>query len=220
MQASVSAPLLSRIKSWQLIGLGVSGWITLYSVALITWSSNSTIIGNAQGGCFAAAMTLASMESRRHKNGGTTQADPLQWINAINTDQLNQILAQVMEKQEFRVETLHSNESEMGFGVRAVNAGRTWIFETGRWQEPVIDLHHVITTEENRKKILADLAIIVGTGTPDEAAEIFVKTHPIQLVTGEEFRNMLAAEQPPVQTSAEPATSLLDTNFPNDSETA
>ena len=60
MKKCASAPFLSRVKSWQLIGLGISGWCTLYSVAMITWGASSFKIGNAQGGCFAATMALAS----------------------------------------------------------------------------------------------------------------------------------------------------------------
>ena len=85
----------------------------------------------------------------------------------------------------------------MGFGLRAVKAGRTLAFETGRWKEPVIDLLHAKTTEENRSKIRADLAIIVGAGKPDEDTQAFVKTHKVKLLVGKELRDMFPDEKSP-----------------------
>lgn len=191
------APLLSRIKSWQFIGLGISGWCTLYSVAILSWGASSTIVGNSQGGCFAITMTLAGVEARRYQKGKSIPVDPLQWASMISTEHLNQVIAQVMQKREFRVERCQLVETEMGFGLRAVNGGRTLVFETERWKEPVIDLPHAQTTEANRQKVRADLAIIVGAGKPDEDAEAFVKNHSVQLLIGQELKAMLAVEKPP-----------------------
>src|SRR5271170_905257 len=124
MEVSISPPvLLSRIKSWQLVGLGISGWITLYSVAILTWGASCNLIGNAQGGCFATTMTLAGLEASRVKRRGSFPADPLQWIHGIPTEQLNQTLSRVMQKQEYQIEASHGLETEMGFGLRAVKAG-------------------------------------------------------------------------------------------------
>lgn len=198
MEASVSAPLLSRIKSWQFVGLGISGWVTLYSVAIITWGASSTIIGHAQGGCFATTMTLAGLEASRFRRGNSVPANPLQWIEGIPTEQLNQTLTRVMAKQEYRIETTNALDIEMGFGVRAVKAGRTVVFETANWKEPVIDLPHAQSTEGNRIIVRADLAVLVGAGTPDEETRIFAKSHPLQLLAGQELKNMIAAETPPV----------------------
>jgi hypothetical protein len=196
-----SAPLLSRLKTWQLVGLGISGWVTLYSVAIITWGSSSTLIGNTQGGCFAITLTLAGIEARRfQKRDAATPADPLQWVADFSTQQVNQTIARVVASQNFRVERSHKVETDMGFGVRAVNAGRTLVFETERWKEPVVDLPRAQTTEENRRKVMADLAIIVGAGTADEAAQLFVKNHALQLLLGEELKNLLDSA-PPLQTS-------------------
>ncbi|MEI7533642.1 MAG: hypothetical protein WCK57_04680 [Verrucomicrobiae bacterium] len=195
MDAQVSAPLLSRVKSWQLIGLGVSGWCTLYSVAIITWGASSNLIGNTQGGAFAATMTLASFEAKRYQKGGSSIFNSLQWINSIPTEHLNQTIAQAMCQREFRIETSSATERELGFGVRAVNAGRTMVFETGRWKEPVIDLRHARTTEGNRKKVFADLAIIVSAGKPDHDAKNFVRTQPVRFLTGKELKNLLRDEK-------------------------
>src|ERR1035438_4416181 len=63
MEVRNSAPLLSQVKSWQLVGLGITGWVTLYSAAIITWGTSSTIVGNTQGGFFAITMCLASLET-------------------------------------------------------------------------------------------------------------------------------------------------------------
>jgi len=204
MKARTSAPLLSRVKSWQLVGLGITGWVTLYSVAIITSGTGSTIAGNTQGGLFAVTMGLAGLEAKRFKKGNLTPTDPLQWTSGITTEQLNQTITLIVQEQGFRVEAPHATEASMGFGARAVKAGRTMVFETGRWKEPVIDLHHAKTTDENRKKVLADFAILVGAGTPDEDTRIFVKTHPVQLLVGKELKNMLVAEKPPVQTTENP----------------
>ncbi|HZI32456.1 MAG TPA: hypothetical protein VFF11_08940 [Candidatus Binatia bacterium] len=200
-----SAPLLSQIKSWQLVGLGISGWVTLYSVAIITWGAGSTLIGNTQGGCFAVTMTLAGLEARRfRKQGSPPPDDPLQWVNDFSTEQINQTISRAVAKQEFRVEPPHKIENATGFGVRAVNAGRTLVFETHRWKEPMIDLLHAQTTEENRRKVFADLAIIVGAGVVDEAARLFVRDHPLQLLIGEELKNLLDNENPPVKEKSDP----------------
>jgi hypothetical protein len=212
MATCVSAPLLSRVKSWQLVGLGLSGWCTLYSVAIITWGTSSVKIGNAQGGCFAATMALASVEARRYKKGIPIPADPLQWVNGISTDHLNQTIAQTMEQREFRVEPCQALETELGFGVRAINSGRTMVFETSRWKEPVIDVVHAQTTEENRKKVPAALAVIVGAGTPDEGAQTFAKTHPVSFLVGKELKDMLGAGKPAgekVGTAARPKIHLI-----------
>ena len=75
MDTNSSSPLLSRIKSWQLVWLGISGWVALYSAAIISWGASSFIVGNAQGGCFATAMALAGVEARRVK-----REVPLSWI--------------------------------------------------------------------------------------------------------------------------------------------
>src|SRR5580765_1697445 len=105
MQASSSAPLLSRVKSWQLIGLGISGWVTLYSAAII--GTCSTIAGNTQGGLFAVTMTLAGVEAKRFKKTRSTPADPLQWTSSVTTEQLNQTIEQLVQQQEFRIEAPH-----------------------------------------------------------------------------------------------------------------
>jgi hypothetical protein len=193
-----SAPLLSRVKSWQLVALGISGWCTLYSVAVITWGASSVKIGNAQGGCFAAAMALAGFEVRRYRKGIPTPIpeDPLQWISGVSTEQLTQVIAQTMQSREFRVEPCHPIETELGFGVRAINGGRTMVFETSRWKEPVIDEFHAQTTEENRKKTSAARAIIVGAGNPDEGALTFAKTHAISFLAGKELKDMFTVAKP------------------------
>jgi hypothetical protein len=199
MEANISAPLISRIKSWQLVLLGISGWVTLYSAAIIYWGTSSFIVGNSQGGCFATAMTLAGVEVRRFQRGSSIPMDPLQWAGGITTEELHQTLTQNLQKQELLVQAPHPFEAEMGFGLRAIKAGRTLVFETARWKESVIDLLHVKTTEENRKKIRADLAIIVGAGTPDEDTQIFVNTHPMKLLVGKELKDIFAVEKPPVE---------------------
>lgn len=186
-----SAPLLSRIKSWQLVGLGISGWIALYSVAILTWGAGSNLIGNTQGGCFAITMTLAGLEARRLKKKDSSPADSLQWISGITTEEVNQTIVQFVKRQAFRVEKSHQSEASMGFAVRAVKAGRTFVFETSRWKEPVIYLPHAKTTEENRKKVLADLAIIVGAGKADDDVKIFVENHSVQLLIETDFKKMM-----------------------------
>ena len=128
MEARISAPLLSRVKSWQLVGLGISGWVTLYSAAVITWGTSSTVVGNAQGGFFAITMTLAGLEAKRFKKRNQFPTDPLQWVSGITTEQLNQTFTQLLQEREFSVEAPHPMEVKMGFGVRAVNAGRTLVF--------------------------------------------------------------------------------------------
>ena len=197
MDTYASAPLLSRVKSWQLIGLGISGWCTLYSVAIITWGASSFTIGNAQGGCFAITMTLAGIEARRYKKGTPVpvSADPLKWAGDISTENVNHTIAVAMLLKGFRVEPCHALETELGFGARAVKAGRTMVFETGRWKEPVIDALHAQTTEENRKKVSAAVAVIVGAGNPDEGAQIFAKTHPVNFLSGKELKDMLNVKE-------------------------
>lgn len=201
MVASVSAPLLSRLKSWQLVGLGITGWVTLYSVAILTWGASSALIGHSQGGCFATTMTLAGLEARRFNRKGVP-VDPLQWLNGISTEHLNLAIIQDMQRQELRVEAAHPVETGLGFGVRAVKAGRTVVFETSRWKERIIDLPHAQDTEMNRKKVSADIAVLVGAGQPDEAARQFVKRHPVQFLTGSEIKKLLAAAPPPVEKPA------------------
>jgi hypothetical protein len=215
MATNISAPLLSRIKSWQLVGLGISGWVTLYSAAIIFWGAGSFVVGNTQGGCFAVAMTLAGVEVRRFQKGSSIPMDPLQWVCGITTEQLNQTLAQTLTDQKLRVEAPHPIEANMGFGLRAIKVGRTLVFETGRWKEPVIDLLHAKTTEENRNKVCADFAIIVGAGTPDEDAKIFVKSHPIKLLVGKELKDMFAVEKPPVENIETKLNFVSDVGRPN-----
>jgi hypothetical protein len=196
MDAHISAPLLSRLKSWQLVGLGISGWCTLYSVAMLTWGASSALVGNTQGGCFATAMTLAGVEVKRYRKGGLAPDNSLQWAEGIPTAHLNQTLALAMQARDFRIEHCPPSQMEMGFGVRAVNVGRTIVFETARWKEPVIDLPHAQATEENRKRASADFAIIVGAGTADEAAREFVGQQPLQLLVGQELKNLLSPSKP------------------------
>jgi len=191
MDASVSAPLLTRVKSWQLVGLGLTGWCTLYSIALLTCGPVSFIVGNAQGGCFAASMTLAGLEVRRYKKAVAAVVDP---FTGVTVEMLNQAIALMARKQAFRIEPMHPTHAQLGFGVRAVTTGRTLVFETSRWREPVIDLAHVQDTEENRKKASANLAVIVSAGAPDENAMAFVVTHPIQFLAGKELEGMLGAD--------------------------
>lgn len=212
---NTSAPLLSRIKSWQLVGLGISGWVTLYSAAIIFWGASSFVIGNTQGGCFATAMTLAGVEVRRFQKANSFPLDPLQWIGGITTEQLTQTLAQNVKKQGLLVEAPYLVEADMGFGFRAVNAGRTLVYETGRWKESVIDLSHATTTEENRNKIRADLAIIVGAGTPDEDTKIFVKSHPLKLLVGKELKDLFADENPPLKNVDAKPSPASDVSSPN-----
>ena len=216
MDATVSAPLLSRVKSWQLIGLGISGWCTLYSAAILTANASNVMIGNAQGGCFAVTMTLAGIEARRYKKTPSAPVDALEWAGGVSTEHLNQTLAQVMQKRDFRIETCQPVETEMGFGVRAINAGRTLVFETGRWKEAVIDLLHVQATEANRRKVRADLAIIVGAGKPAEDAQTFVQTHSIQLLVGKELKDMFDSEKALEAEKAANTEKAPDTGKPAD----
>ena len=216
MDATVSAPLLSRVKSWQLVGLGITGWCTLYSAAILTANASTIMIGNAQGGCFAVTMTLAGIEARRYKKTPAAPADALDWAGGVSTEHLNQTIAQVMRKRDFRIEACQPVETEMGFGVRAINAGRTLVFETGRWKESVIDLLHVQTTEANRRKVRADLAIIVGAGAPDEATQTFVQTHSVQLLVGKELKDMFDSEEALEAEKAANAEKALDGENPTD----
>lgn len=198
MDKTKAAPILSRAKSWQLVGLGISGWVALYSAAVISWGASSLIVGNAQGGCFAVTMTLAGLEARRFQKPASVPADPLEWTGAITTEQINQTLAKALMQQEIRVEKPHPMEAQLGFGVRAINAGRTLVFETECWKEPVIDLQHATATDENRKKVYADQAVIVGAGKPDEAARSFVATHPaIKFLVGQELKGLFPVENSP-----------------------
>jgi hypothetical protein len=192
MEASISAPLLKRVKSWQLFCLGISGWVTLYSVAIISWGASSFVVGNAQGGSFAAVMTLAGSEVRRRQKGSS---DLLKWAGGISNEQLNLALTKTLQKNELLLEAVHPIEAELGFGLRAVKAGRTFLFETGRWKESVIDLLHIKTTEENRNKSNADFAVIVGAGTPDEDTKIFASTHPVKLLVGKDFKDIFTDEK-------------------------
>jgi hypothetical protein len=197
MLATISAPLLYRVKSWQLIGLGVTGWVTLYSIAVINWSTCSAIVGNAQGGCFATTMVLAGLEARRlKKNKDESEHNALHWADSIPTFQLNQILERIQQKNGFTVEALNQHETETGFGVRTVKEGRTFVFETSRWKEPIIDLLHAQTTDENRKMAKADRAVIVSTGVPDEDTKLFVKSTSLEFLVGEELQNLIEAEIP------------------------
>ena len=182
------------MKSWQLVCLGISGWVALYSAAMINWSNWCTMVGNAQGGCFASVMALAGVEARRLNRSGSKAVNPYDWCNGLTTAQINFNLAQVIHRQEFRVESPSQIESQAGFGVRAVNSGRTVVFETERWMEPVIGLEHAMSIEENRKKVLANLAVIVGVGKPDEETTLYIKSHPIKLLVGEEFKSMIESE--------------------------
>lgn len=199
-EVTTPAPLLSRIKSWQLVWLGISGWIALYSVAIISWGTGSFVIGNAQGGCFATAMTLAGVEARRFQRRSMVPMDPLHWTGSISTEQLNLTLAESLKRQELLVEGLHPYEIGLGFGLRAVKSGRTFIFETARWKEPVIDLVHAKTTEENRSNVRADFAVIVSAGKPDEETQVFVNNHPVKLLAGNELRALFPEETPAEKT--------------------
>ncbi len=205
MQAIISAPLLYRIKSWQLIGLGLTGWATLYSIALINWAACSTFVTNTQGGLFAATMTLASFEARRlKKNKVECETGALHWADAVQTFQLNQMLELIQQRNGFAVEPLYSHEKEMGFGVRVVKEGRTFLFETSRWKEATVDLVHAKTTDENRKMAKADRAVIVSTGVPDEDTRLFVKSNPLELLVGEELEQLIKLELPKPEISVAP----------------
>jgi hypothetical protein len=196
MEKRDSAPLLSRVKAWQLIGLGISGWCTLYSVAILTWGASSFFIGNAQGGCFAATMALAGVEAKRHKKVMIKPVESLEWTGAITTEYLNQSITAILRTREFVIEASKPSEKEMGFGVRGVNSGRTVVFETARWKEPLIDLQHVRNTEENRRNVCANHAVIVSVGSPDEEARAFVQNCPIEFFGGDQLKEMLAGEKP------------------------
>jgi len=205
MDTCVSAPLLSRVKSWQLLGLGLSGWCALYSAALISWGGSSFRVGNTQGGCFAAAMALASIEVRRYKKTPAAPPDPFQWASGITTEVLNLTLANSMQRRDFRVEPCQALETELGFGVRVINAGRAMVFETSRWQERVVNVPHAQAADENRKSVCAALAVIVTVGDPDEDTRIFAKAHPVRFLGGKELKALFDAEIPVEQTSGTPA---------------
>jgi hypothetical protein len=162
---------------------------------VITGGASSFRIGHAQGACFAAAMILAGVEARRYKKPLAAAVNPLQWASAISTEHLNQAVAQAVLQREFRVEPCAPLETELGFGVRAVNSGRTMVFETARWQESVIDVPHVQTTEENRIKVAAARAIIVGAGNPDPEARIFARAHPVSFLCGKELKELFDLEK-------------------------
>lgn len=195
MAKNLSAPLLSRVKSWQLVGLGLTGWCTLYSMALLTFGPASFLVGNAQGGCFAVSMTLAGVEARRVRKNLSAPADTLAWAGAVTTEQLNQAIAQSLREQEYRLEPVRESDREMGFGVRSVNSGRTMIFETAHWKKTSIDAGHVQTTDENRIKAHAQYAVIVALGKPDEAAKQLAKTRPLDFIGQEQIKKILSEEK-------------------------
>lgn len=191
MENTVTAPFLSRVKSWQLVALGFSGWCTFYSIALV---AGSAFAGHIQGGCFAASMTLAGVESRRFRRI-EAPANTLSWIQSMPTEELNRTLAQVLEQQEFYVESTSTAEKEMGFGVRAVKSGRTIVFETDGWHEPIITLAHLEATEKNRQKVFADIAYVVSLGVPDVEAKAFANSHPIRFLGRSDLLAKFSAEQ-------------------------
>lgn len=194
MVAHLSPKLLMQTKSWQLICLGVSGWLALYGAAMTNWPAWRNLVGNSQGGCFAIVMSLAGVEVKRFKRRQLADDENLRWASCLTTAQINAHLAQVIQSQDFRVEPPGPEEAQAGFGVLTVNAGRTVAFETDRWREPVIDIEHAVHTDENRKKIRAHLAVIVGIGEPAAAVSEFTKTHPVQLLAGNEFKRMMKVE--------------------------
>lgn len=208
MNKPVSAPILSRVKSWQLVSFGLTGWCTLYSIALLTFGSGSFLIGNLQGGCFATTMTLAGVEARRIKRGNLAAVDPFQWSAGITTEQVNWSIASALREQSYRLEKQLPMDAELGIGVRAVSSGRTIVFETARWQEKVIDLPHAESTEENRKKALANVAFIVSQGAPNEEAKDFVRSKPLRFLCGEELKDIIASENPPADLPSDPPASL------------
>ena len=194
MTTQVCAPLLSRVKCWQLAALGLSGWFALYSAALLNWGAWRNVVGNAQGGCFAATMALAGLSARRLQAAAPKPADPRALADLLSTAQLNALLARKMGQQEVRLEACQASEIELGFGLRAINTGRTMLFETARWKEPVVDLEHAKSTETNRVIASADLAIIVGVGKADAETQTFVKTHPVRLLLGHELQALVDDE--------------------------
>jgi hypothetical protein len=192
-----SAPILFRVKAWQLIGLGFTGWVTIYSIALINWATCGRVIANAQGGCFAATMALAGIEARRLKRNRLADGhDVLHWADNIPVFQLNHTLDQIQKKNGFISELLGCQETEMGFGVRTVKEGRTIVFETSRWKEPVIDLQHAKSTDENRRMARADMAVIVSIGVPAEDTKQFVKSVPVKLLIGDDLQVLIESELP------------------------
>jgi hypothetical protein len=193
MAVPVVAPFLSRVKSWQLVGLGLTGWCTLYSAAIISWNNCSVTIGNAEGGCFATAMTLAGIEARRHRKG---VAIPLNPFTGVTAYQVNQAVLRLAREQSFRIEHVNQAELQCGFGVRAVGAGRTVVYETSRWEEPVIDLPHVQSTDDHRKQVCADVAVIVTLGQPDENAAAYVQTHAIQFLGRKQLEPFIEVKKP------------------------
>jgi hypothetical protein len=190
METCISAPILARVKFWQLVALGIAGWCALYSTALITWGTGRAAIGHAQGACFAAAMVLAGWEARRCKKKLPNPPDPLQWAHGLCTEQINQTIALNALQKEIRVEPSLPQETDLGFGVRTVNAGRIVVFETSRWREPVINARHVQTADVNRQLISAAHAIIVGAGQPDRDAQTLARSRPVSFLCGKEFKNM------------------------------
>jgi hypothetical protein len=205
MSVRSSAPLLSRVKSWQLISLGFSGWILIYGTSIVCRGVTSPASGHLQGGCFAAAMALAGVEARRYRKPKAKPADPFAWTSTVSNDQINQAVMQIAHEKNYRVEAPHPIEADMGFGVRAVNSGRTWVFETSRWNERVINLTHAMATEENRKKIHADVAVIVSAGTPDADTQFFAKKHPVLFIVGDEIKNRIPIEIPPAENAEDKA---------------
>jgi hypothetical protein len=189
-----TAPLLSRVKSWQLVGLGLTGWCALYSAAMLTCGPGSFLVGNAQGGCFAVTMTLAGVEARRHRKN-LSLPDTLEWTGAVTTEQLNQAIASSLREQAFRVEPTRDSDVELGFGVRSVNSGRTVVFETARWKEESIDSNHVQATDENRIKAHAQYAVIVGVGAPDDAAKQLAQSRPVEFLDRGQIKEILGVDK-------------------------
>jgi hypothetical protein len=57
-------------------------------------------------------------------------------------------------------------------------------------------LQHVRGTEENRRNICADHAVIVSVGSPDDEAKAFVQNCPIEFFGGDQLKVLLAGEKP------------------------
>ena len=58
----------------------------------------------------------------------------------------------------------------------------------------MVDLPHAEATEENRKKGLANLAVIVSQGVPSDDAKNFVRSRPLRFLCGEELKDMVISE--------------------------
>jgi hypothetical protein len=216
-----SAPILNRIAGWQLLALGLGGWVALYSSATVNFQKGlAELTGHAQGVCFACVMVLGGGEARKRKRARDHKAklnNALKWVGEMSDTRFEEQLSMHFHRLEYRLESMDDAHRAMGFGLRVVRDGRTTFVHTGFWRAGNVDGERLARLAEGSdiESLAADRVLLLTRAEVSETTRKRMSSNSWTVVSGMEFakmtRNFQVTSEAPTPVSQDTPDNNQDT---------